>query len=285
MDFISFFKAYPFTLSEEEIRLDVKHIIEHHYENTDNFKSRRFLFSALDVTSLSPTDCEETIRSLVETVNRIDEDNPELPMPASICVFPALVEVVKNTLTEEVGISTVVGFPYAQTFPEIKIAETSLCIMSGATEIDMVMNVGKFLSGEYDDVFDEIYEVKAACKGKTLKVIIETGLLKSPENIFKASLLAMEAGADFVKTTTGKTEPSTLNAVYTICRAIRAYYETTNIKKGIKIAGGVKTVQDALMYLCIAKEILEEDFINVDFFRIGSSSLAESLKNEISRDI
>ena len=282
MDFNSFFKAYPFSLSEEEIRLDVKHIIEHRYENTDNLKSKKFLFSSLEITSLSPTDNEESIRALVEKVNNIDEESPELPMPAAICVYPALVEVVKNTLTEEVGITTVVGFPHAQTFPEIKIAEASLSILSGATEVDMVINVGKFLAGEYDDVYDEIREVKDACKDKTLKVILETGLLKTPENIFKASLLAMEAGADFIKTTTGKTEPTTLNAVYTMCRAIRAYYETTNLKKGIKVAGGVKSVQDALMYLSVAKEILEDDFMSVDYFRIGSSSLDKALREELS---
>lgn len=282
MDFKSFFSAYPFSLTEEEIKLDVKYIIDHHYENTDNLKSKKFLFSALEITSLSPTDREETIRPMVEDINRIDEDCPELPMPASICVYPALVETVKNTLTEEVGITTVIGFPHAQTFPEIKIAEASLSILSGATEIDMVMNVGKFLAGEYDEVYDEICEVKSACKDKTLKVILETGLLKTPENIFKASLLAMEAGADFIKTTTGKTEPTTLNAVYTMCRAIRSYYETTNLKKGIKVAGGVKTVQDALMYLSIAREILEDDFMSIDYFRIGSSSLDKALKKELA---
>lgn len=284
MDFAAFFKEYPFSLSEEEIKLDVKHIIDHHYENTDNFKSRKFLYSALEITSLSPTDREENIRKMVEEINNIDEEAPELPMPAAICVYPALVETVKNTLTEEVGITTVIGFPHAQTYPEVKIAEASLAIMSGATEIDMVMNIGKFLSGDYDDVYDEISEIKAACKDVPLKVILETGLLKTPENIFKASLIAMEAGADFIKSTTGKTEPTTLSAAYTMCRAIRAYYEKTKIKKGIKVAGGVKTIQEALMYLTIAKEILEEEFLSTEFFRIGASSLAAELKKEIARD-
>lgn len=284
MDFAAFFKEYPFSLSEEEIKLDVKHIIDHHYENTDNFKSRKFLYSALEITSLSPTDTEEKIRKMVEEINNIDEEAPELPMPAAICVYPALVETVKNTLTEEVGITTVIGFPHAQTYPEVKIAEASLAIMSGATEIDMVMNIGKFLSGDYDDVYDEISEIKAACKDVPLKVILETGLLKTPENIFKASLIAMEAGADFIKSTTGKTEPTTLSAAYTMCRAIRAYYEKTKIKKGIKVAGGVKTIQEALMYLTIAKEILEEEFLSTEFFRIGASSLAAELKKEIARD-
>jgi len=284
MDFAAFFKEYPFSLSEEEIKLDVKHIIDHHYENTDNFKSRKFLYSALEITSLSPTDREENIRKMVEEINNIDEEAPELPMPAAICVYPALVETVKNTLTEEVGITTVIGFPHAQTYPEVKIAEASLAIMSGATEIDMVMNIGKFLSGDFDDVYDEISEIKAACKDVPLKVILETGLLKTPENIFKASLIAMEAGADFIKSTTGKTEPTTLSAAYTMCRAIRAYYEKTKIKKGIKVAGGVKTIQEALMYLTIAKEILEEEFLSTEFFRIGASSLAAELKKEIARD-
>ncbi|MCQ2351166.1 MAG: deoxyribose-phosphate aldolase [Paludibacteraceae bacterium] len=283
MDFASFFKAYPFPVSEEEIKLDVKHIIEHHYENNDNFKSRKFIYSALEITSLNATDQEREIRKLVEQINNIDEDNPELPMPAGICVYPSLVEIVRNTLTEDVGITTVIGFPHAQTFPEVKIAEASLSILSGATEIDMVMNVGKFLSGDCTDVYDEISEVKATCKDKTLKVILETGLLKTPENIFKASLLAMEAGADFIKSTTGKTEPTTLAAVYTMCRAIRAYYEKTNIQKGIKVAGGVKTIPDALMYLSVVKEILGEEFLSTDYFRIGASSLEKELRKEISR--
>lgn len=283
MDFSSFFKAYPFSLSEEEIKLDVKHIIDHHYENTDNFKSRKFIYSALEITSLNPTDQEKNIRALVEEINRTDEDNPELPMPAAICVYPALVEIVKNSLTEDVGITTVIGFPHSQTYPEVKIAETSLSIMNGATEIDMVLNVGKFLSGDYTELYDEISEIKAVCKDKPLKVILETGLLKSPSNIFKASLLALEAGADFIKTTTGKTEPTNLNAVYIMCRAIRDYYEKTKIQKGIKIAGGVKTTQDALMYLTIVKEILGEEFMTTDYFRIGSSSLADILKKEICK--
>ncbi|MCQ2335604.1 MAG: deoxyribose-phosphate aldolase [Paludibacteraceae bacterium] len=283
MDFSSFFKAYPYTLSEEEIKLDVKHIIDHHYENTDNFKSRKFIYSALEITSLNPTDGEKNITTLVEGINKTDEENPELPMPAAICVYPALVEIVRNSLTEDVNITTVIGFPHSQTFPEIKIAEASLAIMNGATEVDMVLNVGKFLNGEYTELYDEISEVKAACKDKVLKVILETGLLKTPDNIFKASLLAMEAGADFIKSTTGKTEPTNLNAVYTMCRAIRAYYEKTKIQKGIKIAGGVKTTQDALMYLTIVKEILGEEFMSTDYFRIGSSSLGELLKQEIAK--
>lgn len=285
MDFATFFKAYPFSLTEEEIKLDVKHIIDHHYENNDNFKSRKFLYSALEVTSLSAEDREEDITKLVESINNIDEEAPELPMPAAVCVYPSLVEVVKNNLTEDVAITTVVGFPHAQTFTEVKIAEASLAILSGATEIDMVMNVGKFLNGDYTDIFDEISEIKAACKDKTLKVILETGLLKTPENIFKASLIAMEAGADFIKSTTGKTEPTTLSAVYAMCRAIRSYYETTQIKKGIKIAGGVRKTQDALMYFSLVKEILGEEFLTTELFRIGASSLESELRKDIAKGL
>jgi len=285
MDFNTFFKAYPFSMKEEEIRLDVKHIINHHYENNDNFKTRKFLYSALEITSLCTTDTEKTISKLVEQINNIDEEAPELPMPSGVCVYPSLVEVARNTLTEDVGITTVVGFPHSQTYPEVKIAEASLAIMNGATEVDMVMNIGKFLNKEYTEVFDEISEVKAACKDKTLKVILETGLLATPENIFKASLLAMEAGADFIKSTTGKTEPTTLIAVYTMSRAIRAYFETTKIQKGIKVAGGVKTVQDALLYFTVIKEILGEEFLTTEYFRIGASSLEKELRKEIAKGL
>ena len=164
----------------------------------------------------------------------------------------------------------------------MKVAETALAIQDGATEIDIVMPVGKFLSGDYEDIYDEISEIKYVCGDKKLKVILETGCLKTASNIKKAALLAMYSGADYIKTSTGKLEPAaTPEAALVMCQAIKEYYDKTGIQTGFKPAGGMKTVEDALSYYTIVKEVLGDKWLNNKMFRLGTSSLANTLLNDI----
>ena len=283
-DFNQLFETYPLPMTEETIKADVKNIIDKRYEQADRLSTCKELFAHLELTTLKVTDNEESVKALVEKINDLDEAFPELKKPAGICIYPVWVETVRNTLTEDVNIATVVGFPSSQTFLEVKVAETALAISYGADEIDMVLPVGKFLQGNYEEVYDEIAEIKASARGAKLKVILETGALGSIENIHKAAILAMQAGADFIKTSTGKDEPTNLYHVYAMCKSIEAYYKQTQQQVGIKIAGGVTTKQDALLYYCIISELLEEQWLSPDLFRIGTSKLANALLTEIEKE-
>lgn len=283
-DFNQLFETYPLPMTEGAIKADVKNIIDKRYEQADRLSTCKELFAHLELTTLKVTDNEESVKALVEKINDLDEAFPELKKPASICIYPAWVETVRNTLTEDINIATVVGFPSSQTFLEVKVAETALAISYGADEIDMVLPVGKFLQGNYEEVYDEIAEIKASARGAKLKVILETGALGSIENIHKAAILAMQAGADFIKTSTGKDEPTNLYHVYAMCKSIDAYYKQTQQQVGIKIAGGVTTKQDALLYYCIISELLEEQWLSPDLFRIGTSKLANNLLSEIEKE-
>jgi len=174
------------------------------------------------------------------------------------------------------------GFPSSQTFIEVKIAETAMALMEGADEIDIVISIGKFLSGDYETMCEEIQELKDTCKERHLKVILETGALKTASNIKKASILSMYSGADFIKTSTGKQQPAaTPEAAYVMCEAIKEYYEKTGNKIGFKPAGGINTVNDALIYYTIVKEILGEEWLNNKLFRLGTSRLANLLLSDI----
>lgn len=282
-DFKELFESYPLPATEEQIKADVKNIIDKRFEQADRLSTCKELFAHLELTTLKVTDNEDTVKALIEKVNDLDEQFPELSKPKGICVYPSLVETVKNSLTEDVKIVTVIGFPSSQTYLEVKVAETALALSYGADEIDMVLSVGKFLQGNYDEVFDEISEIKDCCRGAKLKVILETGALGSIENIYKAAILAMEAGADFIKTSTGKDEPTNLYHVYAMCKAIDAYYKQTQTRVGIKVAGGVTTKQDALLYYCIVSELLDEEWLTPDYLRIGASKLANNLLTEIEK--
>ena len=203
---------------------------------------------------------------------------------ATICVYPCFAKTVSQSLeVEGVEIACVSGsFPSSQTFPEVKVAETALALGDGATEIDIVMPVGKFLSGDYEGLCDEIGELKEVCGERKMKVILETGCLKTAENIKKASLLAMYAGADYIKTSTGKLEPAaTPEAAYVMCQAIREYYNETGIQVGFKPAGGLNSVTDALIYYTIVKEVLGETWLTNQWLRLGTSRLANMLLSEI----
>lgn len=219
-----------------------------------------------------------------EKVNKFDDEFPDLKNVAAICVYPNFAEVVKNTLdVDGINIACVsAGFPSSQTFIEVKIAETAMTLMEGADEIDIVISIGKFLSGDYETMCEEIQELKDTCKERHLKVILETGALKTASNIKKASILSMYSGADFIKTSTGKQQPAaTPEAAYVMCEAIKEYYEKTGNKIGFKPAGGINTVNDALIYYTIVKEILGEEWLNNKLFRLGTSRLANLLLSDI----
>ena len=281
---------YEFVLSEysaaesnEAVAAKVK-MIEEKVEKNNTLDVKKLLFNCIDLTTLKCTDSEESVLKFTEKVNEFDEKYPDIKNVAAICVYPNFAKIVSQSLeVENVGIACVSGgFPSSQTFQEIKIAETAMAIHEGATEIDIVLSVGKFLSGDYEGVCDEIQELKSVCGDKHLKVILETGALNSTENIKKASILSMYSGADFIKTSTGKESPAaTPEAAYVMCSTIKEYYAKTGRKIGFKPAGGINTVKDALVYYTIVKEVLGEEWLNNEYFRLGTSRLANLLLSEI----
>ena len=275
---------YNCTLNDDEVAAEVKRIIEEKVEQNSTVEVKKFLFNCIDLTTLKCTDSEESVMAFTEKVNQFDDSYPDLKNVAAICVYPNFAKIVSDTLqVEDVEIACVSGgFPSSQTFQEIKIAETAMAIHEGATEIDIVLNVGKFLSGDYEGVCDEIQELKSVCGERHLKVILETGALKSAENIKKASILSMYSGADFIKTSTGKESPAaTPEAAYVMCTAIKEYYQKTGIRIGFKPAGGINTIHDALVYYTIVKELLGEEWLNNELFRLGTSRLANLCLSEI----
>lgn len=275
---------YNTALSDAEVGAQVAAIVEGKVAENNTPEVKKFLFNCIDLTTLNTTDSDESVMKFTQNVNRFDEEYPDLKNVAAICVYPCFAEIVKDTLeVEDVKIACVsAGFPSSQTFTEVKVAETAMALMDGADEIDIVISVGKFLSGDYEGMCDEIQELKETCKEKHLKVILETGALKTAENIKKASILAMYAGADFIKTSTGKQQPAaTPEAAYVMCQAIKEYHEQTGIKIGFKPAGGINCVNDALVYYTIVKEVLGEEWLNNSLFRLGTSRLANLLLSEI----
>ena len=275
---------YNTNLNDKDVAAQVAAIIDAKVADNNNLDVKKFLFNCIDLTTLNTTDSDESVMKFTQNVNRFEESYPDLKNVAAICVYPCFAEIVRDTLeVEGVNIACVsAGFPSSQTFTEVKVAETAMAIMDGADEIDIVISVGKFLSGDYETMCDEIAEIKATCKEKHLKVILETGALQTAENIKKASILSMYAGADFIKTSTGKQQPAaTPEAAFVMCQAIKEYYEQTGIKVGFKPAGGINCVNDALVYYSIVKEVLGEEWLTNKLFRLGTSRLANLLLSEI----
>lgn len=275
---------YQTELNDQEVREAVRKIIAERVHENDTPEVKKFLLGSVELTTLKTTDSEESVMAFTEKVNQFDDAYPDLPHVATICVYPNFAKTVAETLeVDGVEIACVSGsFPSSQTFTEIKIAETALAIKDGATEIDMVMPVGKFLSGNYEDVADEIAEMKAVCGEHKMKVILETGCLKTASNIKKAAIIAMYGGADYIKTSTGKVEPAaTPEAAYVMCQAIKEYYEKTGIQIGFKPAGGLNSVMDALIYYTIVKEVLGNEWLTNQWFRLGTSRLANLLLSEV----
>ncbi len=243
------------------------------------------LFGLIDLTSLNSTDTEEIIINMCLKVNGFNKQYPDIPNVAAICIYPSLVKTVRKNLNAP-GVKIVsvsAGFPSSQTFTEIKKRETMMALEAGADEIDIVISLGKFLSGREKEVSLEIYQIKKTMGDHPLKVILETGALNLNQ-ISKASILAMESGADFIKTSTGKLQPAaTTEAFMIMAKSIRDFATKTGRKTGIKPAGGISTGAQAINYLEIIKEVLGENWITSSLFRIGASSLANNLLKEISQ--
>lgn len=274
---------YATSIDDSTVAEQVKAITKKVDEN-NTLDVKKFLFGCIDLTTLKCSDSEESVLRFTEKVNEFDDKYPHLKNVAAICVYPNFAKIVSESLeVESVEIACVSGgFPSSQTFQEIKIAETAMAIHDGASEIDIVMSVGKFLSGDYEGMCDEIQELKSVCGDKRLKVILETGALNSAENIKKAAILSIYSGADFIKTSTGKESPAaTPEAAYIMCSTIKEYYAKTGNKIGFKPAGGINTVHDALVYYTIVKEVLGEQWLTNELFRLGTSRLANLLLSDI----
>lgn len=276
---------YNTHLHDDEARMKVDKLILNKLDENDNLEVKKQILNCIDLTTLKCTDTEESVLKFTEKVNDLTDSYPDIPTIAAVCVYPNMAEIVSDTLEADgVNIACVSGgFPSSQTFMEVKVAETAMALHCGADEIDIVMPVGKFLSGDYEGVCDEISELKDICGDKKLKVILETGVLMTAENIKKAALICMYSGADFIKTSTGKEAISaTPDAALVMCEAIREYYKETGRKVGFKAAGGINTVKKALAYYTIVKEVLGNEWLNNEWFRIGASSLANPLLTEIT---
>lgn len=275
---------YNTQLNDADVQAQVAALIDKKVPENNTEEVKKFLFNCIDLTTLNTTDSDESVMRFTEKVNQFDNEFPDLKNVAAICVYPNFAQVVKDTLeVEGVNIACVSGgFPSSQTFTEIKIAETAMAVADGTDEIDIVIPVGAFLSGDYETMCEEIMELKETCKEHHLKVILETGALKTASNIKKASILSMYSGADFIKTSTGKQQPAaTPEAAYVMCQAIKEYHEQTGNKIGFKPAGGINSVNDALIYYTIVKEILGEEWLSNKLFRLGTSRLANLLLSEI----
>ena len=275
---------YQTELDDAAIHAEVEQIFAGHCAANHTPEVLKFSLGCIDLTTLNPTDGEARVREFTQRVNTFEEQYPELPNVASICVYPNFAELVSMTLDVSEVHTTVVsaGFPSSQTFPEIKVAECSLAVAAGADEVDIVISVGQFLDGQYEEMCDTIGECKAASRDAVFKVILETGALPSASAIMRASLLAMYSGADFIKTSSGKLEPAaTPEAVLVMCKAVRAYYEQTGRRVGVKVAGGVRTPDDAVKYYSIVRAVLGDEWLTKDLYRIGASSAANNLLSAI----
>lgn len=276
---------YNLNVSDEEVAQAVRKFIAEKVHENDNPDVKRFLFGSIELTTLKTTDSEESVLAFTERVNEFENAYPDLPHVATVCVYPCFASIVSQTLeVEGVEVACVSGsFPSSQALIEVKVAETALAVKDGATEIDIVMPVGKFLSGDYEGVADDISELKQTCGNSVaMKVILETGDLKTAANIKKAAILSMYAGADYIKTSTGKEKVSaTPEAAYVMCQAIREYYDETGIQIGFKPAGGINSPMDALIYYTIVKETLGDKWLTNKWFRLGTSRLANMLLSEI----
>jgi deoxyribose-phosphate aldolase len=275
---------YNTILSDEEVKAKTALLIENHLAENITPEVKKFLFNCIDLTTLKCTDSDESVMKFTKKVNEFEDKYPDLKNVAAICVYPNFAEVVNDSLeADHVNIACVsAGFPSSQTFMEVKVAETAMALHTGADEIDIVIPVGKFLAGDYEGMCDEIEELKATCGEHHLKVILETGALETANNIKKASILSMYSGADFIKTSTGKEKVSaTPEAAYVMCSAIKEYYQVTGRKVGFKPAGGINTVKDALVYYTIVKEVLGEEWLSNEYFRLGTSRLANLLLSDI----
>ena len=276
---------YNLEITDEEVKEAVKKIIAEKVPQNDTPEVKRFMFGSIELTTLTTQDSAESVLQLVEKVNKFDNEYPQMPHVATVVTYPRFTKLVSESLEVEGVIPTCVSgaFPSSQALIEVKTVETGLAIRDGARNVDIVMHVGEFLSGDYETVCDEIQQQKETCGEVPMKVILETGDLGSCANIKKASLLAMYSGADYIKTSTGKEKISaTPEAAYVMCQAIKEYYDETGIQVGFKPAGGINSVMDALIYYTIVKELLGEKWLTNELFRLGTSRLANLLLSELT---
>lgn len=277
--FDALFAKYDMDLDATQIQQDVKKILLDKYDTFNQKSIYSQILSFVDITSLNPTDSVASITEFVEKINKFDTKFEILPHPAAICVYPKFVQTVKDNLVEDLEIASVAGgFPDANTFIEVKVAEVAMAVMEGASEIDVVIPSGMVFNGEFEEIYDELSEIKASCRDAKLKVILETGVLVDPVLIKKAALVAMNAGADFIKTSTGKVSVgATYDAVYVMAKTVAEYNALNNTKVGIKVAGGVSTTEQAVSYYTIVASVLGEDWLNASLFRFGASRLVNAL--------
>ncbi|EEX18848.1 deoxyribose-phosphate aldolase [Prevotella veroralis] len=277
-------EQYNLNITDEEVKAAVTKIIAEKVSENDNLEVKKFLLGSVELTTLSTADTEEKVLAMVEKVNKFDSEYPDLPHVAAVCAYPCFTKLIADSLeVDGVDITNVTGnFPSSQALLEVKTIETALAIKDGATQIDIVMPVGKFLSGDYEGVCDTISELKQTCGDVPMKVILETGDLRNAHDIKTAAILAMYAGADYLKTSTGKEKISaTPESVYVLCQAIKEYHKKTGIQIGLKPAGGINTVMDAVIYYTIVKEVLGEKWLTNYWFRMGTSRLTNLLLSEI----
>ena len=283
MEYANHLNEYSPAPSAEQVAQEVASLSALSKENC-NTEVYKFCFSAIDLTTLSPCDSAESVAEFARRAAEFSLDYPHIPNVASICVYPPFVETVGLEIdATPLRITSVAGgFPSSQTFLEVKMLEVAMAIENGADEVDIVLNVGKVLEGSLDEAANEIEVLREESEGATLKVILETGALKTPELIRQASLLAMQAGADFIKTSTGKIDvAATPEAAVVMCHAIKDFYSKSGKQIGFKAAGGIRTAEDAALYYTIVKEILGEEWLTTDLFRIGASSVANNLLSAI----
>ncbi|MDR1591766.1 MAG: deoxyribose-phosphate aldolase [Prevotellaceae bacterium] len=279
-----FLSQYDGKLNDADVQRAVNELLTTGFDKNNTKEVYRTCLSLIDLTSLNATDTEEKIADMVRKVNLFPETFPELDNVAAICVYPSLTPIARKTLSATgVNIAAVsAGFPSSQTFIEAKVAEVALTVQAGADEVDVVQSLGKFFSGSFEEVCEELSELKAACRQAHLKVILESGALHSAQEVKQASLIAIAAGADFIKTSTGKTDPAaTLEAAYVMCSVIRDYYEKTGIKIGFKPAGGIVSTEDAVKFYTIVNALLGKEWMTKQLFRFGASRLANNLLSSI----
>ena len=273
------------TTDDLQVKKSVEKLLAEHLDENRSESVYQFMFNCIDLTTLNSTDSERSVAAFTRRVNDFEENYPQYPNVAAICVYSNFASVVRQTLeVSEVNIAVCsANFPSSQAHLEVKCAETALAVADGADEVDIVFNLGYFADGAYEDLCDEIAEIKEAAGSARLKVILETGALKTAENIRAASILSMYSGADFIKTSTGKIYPgASLEAAWVMCQCIKEYYERHGIMVGFKVSGGVRTTEDALKYYTIVKEVLGEKWLTNEYFRIGASSLANNLFADIT---
>lgn len=276
--------ASAVTTDDKQVADAVARIIAEHKAENMTPEVMRMLLGCIDLTTLKATDSQQSVAAFTERVNDFENEHGDLPSVAAICVYPNFAQVVRTVLdVSEVNVACVAGgFPSSQTFPEVKVAETALAVEGGADEIDVVINLGDFLDGDWQQVSDDLDEIKHSCRERCLKVILETGALKTAKNIRDAAILAMYSGADFIKTSTGKEyQGASLEAAYVMALAIKEYEAKAGRMVGLKVAGGITTADEAVAYYTIVKEVLGEKWLSKEYFRIGASRLANNLLGEI----